>query len=395
MLFEALTRHAQTRPGAVAAVCGESRLTWVQWRDQALHQAASLPAAGVIPLQFPNSQALLVALLACAYQQRTALLLPADCTTSERARLLAAAQPGSFLLLPTSGTTGQPKLSPRSQAQLATLGAAFNTAAQITGDDRIFCAVPLAHGYGLCAGLLAALFSGASLYLQEKFDRRQLLRALPSAGITVLAAAPFQYNVLAATVMPKPLEVPRLRLALSGGAPLPSDLWSRARHRLGFPIRQTYGTSETGMITANVHGDPEATHTSVGHPLPGVSVAIVDGVIAVRDAGNPAGPWIPTDDLGHLDNGGRLHISGRRQDLFNIGGRKFHPAEVEAVLRAHPLVRHATVERLQSPSGEDTHKAIVVCEAPCTPEEIVAFCRERLAPHKVPRLIEVSDRQRP
>ena len=395
MLFEALTRNAQNRPGAVAAVCGESQLTWAQWRDQALRQAASLPSDGVIPLQFSNSPALLVALLACAHQQRTALLLPADCTTSERTRLLAAAQPASFLLLPTSGTTGQPKLIPRTQAQLAKLGAAFNTAAQITGEDNIFCAVPLSHGYGLCAGLLAALFSGASLHLQEKFDRRQLLRALPSAGITVLAAAPIQYNILAATVMPEPLAVPQLRLALSGGAPLPSDLWSRVRHRLGLPIRQTYGTSETGMITANVDGDPEATHTSVGHPLPGVSVAIVDGTIAVRDTVDTAAPWIHTDDLGHLDNTGRLHITGRRQDIFNIGGRKFHPAEVEAVLRAHPLVRHASVERFQSPAGEDTHKAIVVCQAPCTPEEIVAFCREHRAPHKVPRLIEISNGKRP
>lgn len=390
MLFEALSRNADTRPGAMAAVCGESHLTWANWLDQSVQFAATLPDANIVPLQFPNSLELLVAVLACAHLKRSVLLLPADCTPAERDRLLAAAHPGCFLLLPTSGTTGQPKLVSRSEAQLATLAAAFIEAARITPEDRIFCAVPLAHGYGLCAGLLATLFSGATLYLQERFDRRQLLRTLSSAGITVLAAAPFHYNVLAGTPMPQPLATTTLRLALSGGAPITSELWRHVHQRLGLPIRQTYGTSETGMIAANVHGDPEATQSSVGHPLPGLSVTTDDGVIAVRDTRSADAPWIQTEDLGYLDDTGRLHVSGRRQDLFNIGGRKFHPAEVVEVLRAHPWVLHATVERLQSPSGEDFHKAMVHCHVPCTPEELIAYCRERLAPHKVPRLIETK-----
>ncbi|MBI4907333.1 MAG: acyl--CoA ligase [Acidobacteria bacterium] len=318
----------------------------------------------------------------------------------------AAALP--FLHLRTSGSTGISKRVVRSHTSLAAMASAYCGTAGIVGGDRILCVTPIHHGMGFSTGLLAALFSGATLILEKCFDRRNTLRLLAEQEVTAFAAPPFVYSVMADTRTPGEMRFPSLRLAISSGAPLHRDVWDKVLRRFGIRLRQLYGASETGFVSMNLDSDPEAAADSAGHPLPRVEISISheSAEIAVRSpwiaswvagpetggrllALPDAGGWIRPGDFGRLDSQGRLYLTGRNQRFLNNAGRKINPAEVEEVLCSHPSVTKASVIPLHDGLGNESAKAVVYCSIPCAPEALAAYCRNRLAPYKVPRLIDV------
>jgi long-chain acyl-CoA synthetase len=464
MLGELLERQAADRPDHPALIRGNETLSWRQLHDQVCRLSSGLADLGVgsgdsAAILMPNSAALVTTVLALSRlgaqvlplhtelkppEVRTAiqalgqpLIFAADSAAVDReladrvfqasredfgmpsvSRLstdsvLQASGPvaadAPFYQLLTSGSTGTPRRVIRSQASLCRLASSYCEACGLTDADRTLCVIPLHHGHGLCAGLLAPLFSGGTLVLEPAFERRATLRLLREHQITTCSAPPFIFSILADTVEREPRTFPELRFPLTAGAPLHRDVWHSVHARMGIGLRQLYGASETGVIAVNTDVDPTESPESVGRPLPGVEVAVgVEGDVRVRSrhAATWSAPlevgaeltrladddgWVHMADVARWDAAGRLHIIGRQSRFINVAGRKVNPVDVEAVLASFPNVTKASVVAMRDEQGNESAKAVVYCSQPVAREALTAFCRERLAAYKVPRVIELRD----
>ena len=321
----------------------------------------------------------------------------------------------------SSGSTGRPKQVPRTHRQLRAEVEAYVAALDLTADDTIFCAIPLFHTYGLGCCLLAAIRSGATLAI---FDdpgpfavmRERALAVLEGEPVTVFPAVPLVFRLLAEAGVPADLS--SIRHCLSAGNALPRSVFDAFEGAFGIGIRQLYGLTEAGCVTVNLDGDAAATAASVGRPIRGVELAILDdggndvgtdriGEVAVRAAGMTRGyagveeqlnqqafrdGWFCTGDRGRLGDDGRLVLTGRRKLLIDVKGDKVDPIEVEDVLAVHPKVREVVVVGVAGEiEGEDLVKAVVVPGETCSERELIRYCRERLANYKVPRTVEFRD----
>jgi long-chain acyl-CoA synthetase len=320
----------------------------------------------------------------------------------------------------SAGSTGRPKRVPRTHAQLCTEAESLVGVTGITPEDTILAAVPLFHTYGLGCCLAAAVRSGATLRLLHErqpfaLSRRRALELLGRGEATVFPAVPFMLRLLAET--PGASDLARLRLCFSAAAALPRATFDAFRERFGVDIRQLYGCTETGTISANLDDDPVATASSVGRPLDDVDVRILApdgaqleagriGEIAVRSGSMMQGyagadelnqdvfsnGYFRTADRGRLDEAGRLFITGRTKLLIDVSGDKVDPIEVEDVLATHPRVREVVVVGVATKKpGEELVKAVVVAEGACSDAELIRFCRERLANYKTPQRVEFRD----
>jgi O-succinylbenzoic acid--CoA ligase len=191
-----------------------------------------------------------------------------------------------------------------------------------------------------------------------------------------------------------------LRCVLLGGGPAPLPLLERAL-AAGAPVVQTYGLTETASQVATLSPqDARRKMGSAGKPLFGAQVCISDdSEILVRGPcvspgylhEPPHGEWFPTGDLGYLDGEGYLYVLDRRDDLIVTGGENVYPAEVEAVLLAHPAVAEAAVFAVSDAEWGHGVAAAVVLREPVGVEELQGFCRERLASFKVPKRVHVHE----
>ena len=317
--------------------------------------------------------------------------------------------PGDDVLMAySSGSTGRPKRVPRTTGQLWWEADAVVAAMGLTPADTILCTIPMFHAYGLGCCLLAALRSGASLVIADPrrpvaLARAGLLELIEREQVTVLPSVPFVFRMLAEAG--GGADVASLRLCFSAGSALPRSTFDAFADAFGVPIRQLYGLTETGTVTVNADGDPWETAGSVGRPLPGIGIDVLDdagGALAVGRIGeiairSPAmtrryGSRFLTGDRGRLDDAGRLVITGRRKLLIDVRGDKVDPIEVEDVLAVHPRVREVVVVGVPSGiEGEELVKAVVVGEPGCAERELIRFCRERLANYKVPSVVELRD----
>jgi long-chain acyl-CoA synthetase len=320
----------------------------------------------------------------------------------------------------SAGCTGGPKRVPRTQRQLRSEADSLVATLGLTPADVLLGTIPLFHSYGMGCCMLAALRSGATLVLLEDahpfvLQRDHALEVLERERVTVFPAVPFILRLLAEA--PGSGDLSALRLCFSAAAALPRRTFDAFDERFGVPIRQLYGFTEGGAVSANVDVDPWRTWRSVGRPLEGVEVAVLDaagdavepghiGEIAVR---SPAltrgyaglddlnrrvfrGDHFLTNDRGRLDDEGRLYITGRKQLLIDVKGDKVDPIEVEDVLAVHPSVREVVVVGVESGvEGEDIIKAVVVPDGDCQSRELIRFARERLSNYKTPQMIEFRD----
>jgi long-chain acyl-CoA synthetase len=319
----------------------------------------------------------------------------------------------------SSGSTGRPKRVVRTHRQVLAEAGLYKSLG-LTPEDRIFAAVPMFSSWGMGSCLLAAAAAGATLVILDDphpflLRRRRALELLEQERVTVFPGVPFFFRLLAEA--PGAADLSSLRLCFSAGTALPRPVFEAFGERFGVLVRQLYGSTETAMICANMSEDPVATFDSVGAPVAGVSVEIVDDDGARLPAGevgevsvtSPAasdgyadadeesmrafreGSYRP-GDLGRVDEEGRLYLEGRIKLLIEVGGYKVDPIEVQDVIITHPAVADAIVVGSAGDSdGEETVKAVVVPAAHCEERELIAFCRERLASFKVPRIVEFRD----
>jgi long-chain acyl-CoA synthetase len=307
----------------------------------------------------------------------------------------------------SSGSTGRPKRLARTHGQLWAEAESYDW---IHPDDRLFCAIPLFHTYGMGCCLIAAIRNGATLvFLDDShpfvLSRRRALDLLEDEAVTVFPGVPYIFRLLAEA--PGEADLSALRLCFSAGTALPRPTIDAFLLRFGVPIRGLYGSTETGTLTANLDDDPAASFTSVGTPVGDVRVEIRDDdEIAVSSPAMTAGyadmeelnervfrdGWYLTGDLGWLDEDGRLYVTGRKKLLIEVAGHKVDPVEVEDVVAAHPKVREAVVVGVAGSNGDDeTVKAVVVAGDGCGEQEVIEFCAARLATFKVPRVVEFRD----
>jgi malonyl-CoA/methylmalonyl-CoA synthetase len=307
----------------------------------------------------------------------------------------------------TSGTTGAPKGAVLSHRNLLASSESVRIAWRWTADDRLVLALPLFHIHGLGVGLHGTLLAGASAVLLPRFDPDAVLDAAATSEATLFFGVPTMYTRLAAS--PRLRELGRLRLCVSGSAPLPPAVFERLAEGCGQRVLERYGMTETGMNVSNPY-DGERRPGTVGFPLPGVELRLAEnGEIHLRGPnvfggywGNPEATaaaftddgWFRTGDIGEHDADGYLRLVGRARELIITGGLNVYPREVEDVLLEHPAVGEVAVAGVPDPEwGEVVTAWVVPAPAADAPAEgeLTGFAAERLARFKCPRRVVVVD----
>ena len=304
-------------------------------------------------------------------------------------------------LLYTSGTTGLPKGVMLATSNLRASAVASQRHLGVRAGDRWLACLPLFHVGGLSL-LLRSMIDGSCVVLHERFDARRVNAAIDSGEIAFVSLVPTMLDRLVRERGPAP--PPRsLRAVLLGGAAASAELLELAE---AWPIAPTYGLTEAASQVAT---RPPASPRSGLVPLPGTRIRVVQrdgapcppgGVGEILVAGPTlmrgywqrpeataralAGGWLHTGDLGALDAAGGLTVVARRADLIVSGGENVYPAEVEAVLSQHRAVREVAVVGIPDAEFGARPAAWLVAEQPLDPDALRAWCRERIAPFKVP-----------
>jgi malonyl-CoA/methylmalonyl-CoA synthetase len=311
------------------------------------------------------------------------------------------------LIVYTSGTTGSPKGAVHTHGSLFAGVGALRLAWGWEPDDRLILSLPLFHVHGLCAGLFGTLAAGASAIVFERFVPE--LVAASAQDSTMFFGVPTMYHRLSSSG--RAGELSGLRLCVSGSAPLAAELWRQLHDDAGIAVLERYGMTET-LLTLSNPLEGERRPGSVGTPLPGVEAALAEvdehgiGELMVRGPSLCRGywerpeatasmtrqGWFATGDLASVVDDGYVTIRGRRTELIITGGHNVYPAEVEAVLGAHPSVAEIVVVGLPSPEWGESVVAFVVGTAG-SPDiaALGALADDLLAPFKRPREFRVVD----
>jgi acyl-coenzyme A synthetase/AMP-(fatty) acid ligase len=309
---------------------------------------------------------------------------------------------GSQVFL-TSGSTGTPAGVVRSAAAVLADARRVTKPLRYEPGRLTLVSAPVHHVYGFSYGLLAPLWAGApAYYLGPRVIPSQLGRAARRLEADTLIGHQALYRMLADDAAREaPADLRPLRQAVSAGAPLAAGSVTalRARHHIEF--FNCYGSSEAGAVTLSpVHGTEPAGDG--GELLDGVEATTADGELLLRSSSlaagylapdglvplHAAGAWYRTGDLAELD-GYRIRLRGRVANVINIAGEKVSAEEIEAVLAGHPDVLDAEVHAEADPARGEVPVAVVTLRADRPIAELVAWCRARLEPYKVPRRIEV------
>ncbi|MFI7084717.1 long-chain fatty acid--CoA ligase [Streptomyces anulatus] len=330
---------------------------------------------------------------------------------------VATAPEDTAVILYTSGTTGRPKgaeLTHRNMVMNALIADRLFTRAD---DEVMLTALPLFHAFGQSAVMNMGLLRGATLVLQPRFDAEEALRLMRREGVTFFAGVPTMYWALLRELDGR-TPPGRLRTAVSGGAALPVEVFKQFDEAFGVGVQEGYGLSETSPVACfNPPGLPPRPG-SIGRPVWGVEMKLVDdswrtvpgdgpGEIAIRGHNVMKGyyrrphdtdsairdGWFRTGDIARRDEDGYYYVVDRVKDLIIRGGFNVYPREIEEVLITHPAVSMAAVVGVpHATHGEDVKAfVILVSGADLREDELIAWCRERMAAYKYPRSVEFRD----
>ena len=331
----------------------------------------------------------------------------------------------SAVILYTSGTTGQPKGAELSHSNLV-LNALESTrmlGADPTGEKHLVT-LPLFHSFGSTVQMNAGFGSGSTLVLLPRFDAAAAVKLLESEDITFFAGVPTMYWGLLGALEGAEVDVDRIarnmRIAVAGGASLPVEIIKEFRSRFHVDIYEGYGLSETSPVATFNQKDRPAKPGSIGYPIWGVEVKLIDGdwntieddpeavgEIAIRGHNIMKGyynrpdataevmhdGWFRSGDLARRDEDGYYYIVDRAKDMIIRGGFNVYPREIEEVLMTHEGVSLAAVVGVPHDSHGEEVKAYVI-KAPgstITEDELVAWCKDNMASYKYPRIVEFRE----
>jgi acetyl-CoA synthetase len=308
------------------------------------------------------------------------------------------------LIVFTSGTTGEPRGVVHSHRYL--LGQRIQAERWLGSrpGELVWCTT--APGWSKSARnvFLAPWLTGAAAAIHDgRFDPAERLDLAEALGVNVLCQAPTEYRMLAKRATLRPL--PALRRMVSAGEPLEAETVGVFREAMGLEPADGYGQTETGHIAGNLVDEP-VRPGSMGRPLPGIEVRIVDGELQLRADSSPTffsryldgerfeGEWWPTGDLVRADEDGYLYFEGRTDDIILSSGYRIGPVEVESALLSHPAVAEAAAVADPDPERGAVVRAIVVPRGREPSEELARelqeHCKRETAPYKFPRIVEFA-----
>lgn len=315
------------------------------------------------------------------------------------------------VILYTSGTTGKSKGVALSHANLASNARAAASIYELDRERWNLGVLPLSHSYGLVT-LNAGNILGTKSVLLRWFNPDAVLDAITRFRVQAMAGVPTMYVYLLNHAGADRFDTSSMRSWGSGAAPLPLEIVEPFEKKFGGRLVEGYGLTEASPVVTSTRLSAPRKPGSVGQPLPGVEVSILDDddrALPVGDTGEIGvrGPnvmlgyyglpdetartlrngWLHTGDVGRLDADGFLYVVERKKDLIIRGGFNVYPREVEEVLYAHPAVAEAAVVGMRDPLMGEEVCAFVALKAGATAdaEALIDFCRSRLAKYKCPR----------
>jgi long-chain acyl-CoA synthetase len=325
------------------------------------------------------------------------------------------------VILHTSGTTGKPKGAMLTHGNLSrNCDVSVRTLVETASDDVVMGCLPLFHVFGLTCGLNGAVLAGATLTLIPRFDPRKALEVMERDGVTVFEGVPTMYSALLSVADEASREATRsLRTCVSGGAALPVQVLTDFEKAFGCTVLEGYGLSESSPAAAFNHPNRPRKAGSIGTPIEGVEMRVVDldgvevpqgktGEIQIRGhnvmkgywnlpdatkATITADGWLNTGDVGKVDEDGYFYIVDRTKDMIIRGGYNVYPREIEEVLYEHPAVAEAAVIGIPHDSlGEEVGAAVALKKgASATADELREYVKARVAAYKYPRLVWLVD----
>jgi long-chain acyl-CoA synthetase len=333
------------------------------------------------------------------------------------------------VLMYTGGTTGVSKGAQLTHQNI--LVNAYQVLAWINaeeGKETSLVAIPLFHSYGMtCCTNTASLVASTGIMIPDPRDLDDVLKSIHKYRPTLYPGVPAMYVAINNHPDVQSYDLSSLRICNSGAAPLPPEVQQRFHELTGARLIEGYGLSEATPVTHTNPAYGEDRVGSIGLPYPDTEVKIVDAELgeqevgigqlgelcirgpqvmkgywnmptetanALRNHGDGGAPWLHTGDLAYMDRDGYFHIADRKKDMIlGAGGYNVYPREIEDVLFEHPKVLEAAAVGVPLEGKGERVKVFVVLKAgeTATEEEIFAFCKENLAPYKVPRYVEFRE----
>jgi long-chain acyl-CoA synthetase len=329
----------------------------------------------------------------------------------------------------TGGTTGTPKGAMLTHgniwANVVQTESWTNPAYTLTGNERYLVVIPYFHIYAFSVCMMVGLRIGALQIIHPKYDPEQVLASIRDFSPTYFPAVPTVFVSLLNHPKVREYGLDKVRLFNSGGAPCPVEVMEEFERRIGRPLNEGYGLSETSPVT---HSTPQLALRklgTIGLPFPDTDMKVVDVETGTRElpVGEIgelciAGPqvmrgywnkpdesadvlrthadgrvWFHTGDIARMDEDGYTTIVQRKKDMIIVDGYNVYPSDVESVLYAHPAVRLAAVIGVPDAYHGEIVKACIALKpgSSASADEVIAHCRTSLTEYKVPRLVEIRD----
>jgi long-chain acyl-CoA synthetase len=329
------------------------------------------------------------------------------------------ARDDTAVILYTSGTTGKPKGAELTHGNLHdNARVSQETLFNLDEQDVVLGALPLFHAFGQTVCMNCSALVGACLTMIARFDPGKALDIIQGDDVTMFAGVPTMYNAMLHHPDRDRYDVSGLRLCVSGGAAMPEEVMRAFEKAFGCKVLEGYGLSETSPVASFNHPDRERKPGSIGTPIEGVEMKVVDdddndvaqgevGEIVIRghnvmkgywnrpDATEEVmrGGWFHTGDVARIDEDGYFFIVDRKKDLIIRGGYNVYPREIEEVLYAHPAVAEAAVVGVpHAELGEEVAACLALkAGEEASAQDLQAFVKERVAAYKYPRHIWFVD----
>ncbi|MBA3420509.1 MAG: long-chain fatty acid--CoA ligase [Thermoleophilaceae bacterium] len=323
------------------------------------------------------------------------------------------------VLLYTSGTTGSPKGAELTHSNLRrNVEVTLKTLIQIDENDTLLGALPLFHSFGQTCGLNCGVAAGARLTLIPRFDPDKALEIVQRDEVTIFEGVPTMYTAMLHSDTKDEVDLSSLRLCVSGGSAMPGEVMRSFEQQFGCKVLEGYGLSETSPVASFNHPDRERKEGSIGTPIEGVEMKVVDedrnevargevGEIAIKghnimkgywnraDATEEAivDGWFHTGDMAYVDEDGFFFIVDRKKDMVIRGGYNVYPREIEEVLYEHEAVAECAVMGVPDEQmGEEVVAAVVLKSGQdASEDDLREFVREQVAGYKYPRRIWFED----